>query len=92
LIDSSFNQKPLTKERLNGWHNALFPTGYSGLIKINVASFREEEISVVSGWGAKEKIHYKAPSSAQLESEMDNFLNYINNSNDNPLIKSAIAH
>ena len=92
LIDSSFNQESLTKERLNGWHNALFPTGYSGLVKIKVASFRDEEISVVSGWGAKEKIHYKAPLPIQLESEIDNFLNYINNSNDNPLIKSAIAH
>jgi len=51
LIDSSFNHEPLTQERLHGWHNALFPTGYSGMTKIDVATYRNEEMSVVSGRG-----------------------------------------
>ncbi len=61
FMDSSTNNSPLTTERLNGWHNTLFPEGYSGLHKINVARFREEEMSVVSYKGGKEKIHYIAP-------------------------------
>ena len=47
LIDSSFNHEPLTEERLHGWHNALFPTGYSGMTNIDVAKYRNEEMFVV---------------------------------------------
>ncbi len=92
LADSSFNHEPLTQERLHGWHNALFPTGYSGMIKINVARYRTEEMSVISGKGLKEKIHYIAPPHDTLVDEMHTFLEYINRSKDNPYIKSAIAH
>ncbi len=92
LIDSSFNHEPLTVERLHGWHNALFPSGYSGLTKIDVAKYRREEMSVVSGRGMKEKIHYVAPHHDTLTDEMDAFFDYINHSEDNPYVKSAIAH
>ena len=33
---------PLTKERLFGWHSALFPTGWSNLYKITVADWRKD--------------------------------------------------
>ncbi len=33
---------PLSKERLFSWHAALFPTGYSGLQKIRVGKFRDD--------------------------------------------------
>ena len=92
LIDSSINFKPLTKERLNSWHSALFPTRFSGLIKINVAKFREEEMTIVSNRGYKDKIHYQAPPPNELNNQIDTFLDYINTSKDNPFIKSAIAH
>ncbi len=92
LIDSSFNHEPLTEERLHGWHNALFPTGYSGMTKIDVATYRREELSVVSGRGMKEKTHYIAPPHNTLTDEMHTFLEYINHSEDNPYVKSAIAH
>ncbi len=92
LIDSSFNHEPLTEERLHGWHNALFPSGYSGFSKINVAKYRAEEMSVVSGRGGKEKTHYIAPPHDTLIDEMKIFLDYINHSADNPYVKSAIAH
>jgi Fic family protein len=92
LIDSSFNHKLLTEERLHGWHNALFPSGYSGMTKIDVAKYRTEEMSVISGRGMKEKTHYVAPSHTTLTDEMHTFLDYINHSEDNPYIKSAIAH
>lgn len=92
LIDSSFNHEPLTEERLHGWHNALFPTGYSGMTKIDVAKYRTEEMSVISGRGVKEKIHYIAPPYEILIDEIHAFLEYINHSEDNPYIKSALAH
>ena len=92
LIDSSFNHELLTEERLHGWHNALFPTGYSGLSKISVATYRSEEMSIVSGRGMREKIHYEAPLPNTITNEMNKFFNYVNTSTDNPYIKSAIVH
>jgi len=92
LIDSSFNHEPLTEERLHGWHNALFPTGYSGMTEIDVAKYRNEEMLVVSGRGMNEKIHYIAPPHDTLTKEMHMLFEYINHSEDNPYVKSAIAH
>jgi len=42
-------ETPLTEERLFGWHDALFPTGYSSAYKIDVASYRKGEMQIVSG-------------------------------------------
>ena len=33
LLDTNLNKNSLTIERLNGWHNALFESGYSGFTK-----------------------------------------------------------
>jgi len=33
--------QPLTRERLFGWHAALFPTGYSGLAPIRTGAWRD---------------------------------------------------
>ena len=92
LIDSSLNHDPLTKERLHGWHNALFPTGYSGGYKINVAKFRKDEMQVVSSRGYREIVHYEAPPPQKIKKQMDELLAYINYSQEDPYIKSAIAH
>ncbi len=35
--------EPLTDERLFGWHAALFPTGRSGMCKIIVGTWRDDE-------------------------------------------------
>jgi len=92
FMDSSINNAPLTIERLNGWHNTLFPDGYSGLYKINVAQFREEEMSVVSYKGGREKTHYIAPPPDRLDKEMDAFLAFVNKSEEEPYTKAGIAH
>ena len=93
LIDANTNyEKDLTLERLFGWHNALFPKGYSGYVKINVATFRgEETMEVVSGMAGRETIYYEAPPREMLENEMDNFLTWFNNS-ETSLLKAAVAH
>lgn len=64
---------PLTKDRLFGWHAALFPTGWSNLYKITVADWRKDTtgpMQVVSGPMGKEKVHYQAPSSDRIEPEI----------------------
>ena len=92
LLDTNFNKTPLSIERLHGWHNALFESGYSGLYKINVASFRKDAIQVVSGKMGKEKVHYEAILAKDVEKNMQDFLNFCNHSSLNPYLKSAVAH
>jgi len=92
FLDSSTNHEALTNVRLFGWHNVLFPGGYSGLYKIDVAMYRTEEISVVSQKNAREKVHYTAPPPNTVSKEMEKFLNYVNTNKDDPYIKAAIAH
>lgn len=42
LDATSGSQAPVTRERLLGWHAALFPTGYSGLSSIRVGAWRDD--------------------------------------------------
>ncbi|MDD4856211.1 MAG: DUF4172 domain-containing protein [Sulfuricurvum sp.] len=93
LIDANTNyDQSLTLERLFGWHNALFPRGYSGLSKINVATFRgEDPMEVIGGAAGKEKTYYVAPPRSILEYEMDRYLQWFNITPPS-LIKACIAH
>lgn len=84
---------PLDAERLFGWHAALFPTGYSGPYKIEVARYRTGDMEIVSGAMGKEKNHYHAVSPDRVHTEMDQFLHWLNNDNTIDLVlKAAIAH
>ena len=87
---------PITKDRLFGWHSSLFPTGWSNMYKITVADWRKDTtgpMQVVSGAMGKEKIHFEAPSSERIDSEMENLINWIESENDiDTVLKSAIVH
>jgi Fic family protein len=93
MLDATqnYNDK-LTSEKLFGWHAALFPTGYSGKEKINVAKYRKHEMVVKSGLLGKEKIHLIAPSHSAVKAEMTLFINWFNTSNEDSIIKAAKAH
>jgi Fic family protein len=87
----------LTSERLFAWHAALFPTGRTGLQKIVVGKWRnnspDDPMQVVSGPMGKERVHFKAPDSKNLETEMNRFLKWFNNDDEkNAIVKAAIAH
>jgi Fic family protein len=98
MLDATQNYSALlTSDRLFGWHAALFPTGYSGMHKIVVGSWRDnapnDPMQVVSGPLNRQKVHYEAPASAQLTHEMDLFLGWFNANNSiDPVLKAAIAH
>lgn len=91
-INKNFSQE-LEIEKIFAWHAAIFPSGYSEGIKINVANFRDEgEMNIVSSRGtSSEKLFYTAPPSNILFDEVHNFLKWFNKTEDT-LIKSAIAH
>ncbi|WP_339924940.1 Fic family protein [uncultured Cyclobacterium sp.] len=87
---------PLTKERLFGWHSALFPTGWSNLFKITVADWRKDikgSMQVVSGPLGREKVHFEAPTAERIAYEMEKLLDWIENEIEiDPVLKAAIAH
>src|SRR5690554_1063842 len=57
MLDATQNSnKVLDKERLFGWHAALFPTGRSGMYKIEVGTWRTGAMQVVSGGMGRETI------------------------------------
>jgi Fic family protein len=97
MLDATQKYKdPLTKDRMCGWHAALFPTGRSGMYKITVGEWRNDEhgpMQVVSGPMGREKVHYTAPEANRLEVEMNRFIQWFNTDNSmEPVIKSAMAH
>jgi Fic family protein len=87
---------PLTQARLFGWHAALFPTGYSGMRKIRVGTWRDDAegaMQVVSGPIGREHIHYEAPAAVQLPEEMKLFLTWFEQEDAiDPVTKAGIAH
>ncbi|WP_067222427.1 Fic family protein [Stappia indica] len=88
--------RPLTSERLFGWHAALFPTGRSGMLRIAVGRWRDEEagpMQVVSGPFGREKVHFEAPPASRVAGEMAAFLEWFDSPDTlDPVLRAAIAH
>ncbi len=85
----------VTHERLHAWQAALFPTGYSGMMKIRVGGYREhaEPMQIVSGRAGRERVHYKAPPSGQVADEMGQLLQWFNSSAEpDTLVRTALTH
>jgi Fic family protein len=86
---------PLNKQRLFGWHGALFPTGYSGLRKIRVAQWRgRDPMRVVSGAVGRERVHFEAPPGEAVDAEMRRFLQWWKESlgSMDGLLRAGVAH
>ncbi len=97
MLDATRNyRQPLTRERLFAWHGSLFPTGRSGLTKINVGTWRPDStgpMQVVSGAIGHERVHFEAPAAGRLDQEMSVFLKWFNaNSRLDPVLKAGLAH
>lgn len=89
--------QPLTMERLFGWHAALFPTGYSGLSKINTGGWRNDAhgpMQVVSGPIGRQRVHYEAPAAERLPAELARFLEWVNSPapSEPALIRAGLGH
>jgi Fic family protein len=97
VLDATANcDAPVTRERLFGWHAALFPTGYSGLFKIKVGGWRDDAsgpMQVVSGPLGRQRVHFEAPPADRIDTETGRFSDWINGETDEPpLIKAGLAH
>jgi Fic family protein len=97
MLDATQNfAERLTKERLFGWHAALFPTGRSGLTRIEVGRWRTGKsgpMQVVSGPVGRERVHYEAPDAKLLDGAMRAFLAWFNGKDQiDPVLVAAVAH
>ncbi len=96
LDATQHHAQPLTPERLFGWHAALFPTGYSGRLRIQVGAWRNDAagpMQVVSGPAGREKLHYEAPPAQALPHETTAFLDWFNAPvAGDPLVHAGLAH
>lgn len=97
LIDATTRyQESLTAHRLFAWQAALFPSGYAGIRAIKVGGWREsrEPMQVISGPMGKQKVHFEAPVSAQMDFEMTRFLDWWNAppASLDGLLRAGMAH
>ena len=97
VLDATLKcELPLTRERLFSWHGALFPTGYAGLSRIRVGTWRDDAggpMQVVSGSIERRRVHFEAPPAERLAAEMSCFFEWINTpSAIPPLIKAGLGH
>jgi Fic family protein len=69
---------PLDSDRLCRWQSALFPGGTSGIKRIAVGRLRDhaDAMQIVSGPVAREVVHYEAPPSTQVATQLDVFLTW----------------
>jgi Fic family protein len=88
--------QPLKAQRLFDWHAALFPTGRSGMSRINVGVWRSDKsgpMQVVSGPIGKERVHYEAPVAGRLRGETKRFLEWFEKERSIDLVvKAGVAH
>ena len=97
MLDATRNfDKPLTGNRLFGWHAALFPTGRSGMQRIDVGKWRTRDagaMQVVSGPVGRETVHFEAPEAHRLDQEMVAFLDWFGTEpSEDPVLRAGIAH
>ena len=97
VLDATRNyDQALTEERLWGWHAALFPTGFSGRVRIDVAAWRLDAtgpMQVVSGPVGRERVHFRAPPANTLVAQTETFLQWLDAAPmGDELVKAGLAH
>lgn len=92
--------KRLTHARVCAWQAALFPASSARLPRIEVGQYRShsDPMQIISGRPGREKVHYVAPASADVDAEMTRFLAWFRASEPgreismDGVVRAAIAH
>ncbi|WP_067656044.1 Fic family protein [Nocardia harenae] len=97
ILDATrHHDRPMTRERLFGWHAGLFPTGYSGISRITVGAWRTDEtgpMEVISGPYGRQRVHFEAPPASRLDDDMHQFLTWLDaETPEPPVLKAGLAH
>lgn len=98
MVDLYTNyQMPLEHAQLYAWHEML-TNGRRDLQDIGRYRTHEEPMQIVSGALHNPKVHYEAPPSNKIRSEMELFIQWFNQSGEagkkriGPLTRAGIAH
>lgn len=98
LISNVFDEpsEDLTRHRLGVWQRCMFERTYSSTQIGQPATWRTEDINVVSGGSGDRRIHFEAPSPSRVAIEMETFLNWFSSSRNSkeidPVSRAALAH
>ncbi|WP_312979645.1 Fic family protein [Atlantibacter sp.] len=98
MFDAIDNRREsLTLARLYQWHQWLFAEQNSWLGRVIVGTLRSDEpMQVVSGRLDKPNVHFEAPPRDGLEAQLTQFIDWFNESRDDPLLdpllRAAVAH
>ncbi|OSQ31862.1 Fic family protein [Thalassospira sp. MCCC 1A03138] len=98
LISTVFDEssQDLTLHRLGMWQRCMFERTYSPAQIGQPATWRTEDMKVVSGGTCDRKIHFEAPDASRVEIEMEAFLNWFVSSRESkeidPVSRAALAH
>lgn len=97
LLVRNHYSEPLTENTLFEWHEALMIGDWR--IKKGAWRAHEEPMQVVSGPIGKQKVHFEAPPSKNVQQEIKAFIQWFNDTApggereiDKPAIRSALAH
>jgi Fic family protein len=95
-IRNTFSQ-PLTAQTLFDWHRMIMSDAND--IEIGKWRIHNEPMKVISGAMGKQKVHFEAPPSVIVPTEMENFIKWFNDTAPgsskkikNAMIRSAISH
>ena len=96
LTDLYINyHEEITQDKLHHW-NRLILQGRYDIDDIGRYRTHEDPMQIVSGSLNYPVVHFEAPPSALVESEMKQFLNWLNNTPQElefyPLVKAGVAH
>ena len=97
MQDASENfRAPLDLDRLCRWQAALFPSGQSGIQRIQIGQLRtfNEPMQIIGGRVGKEEVHYQAPPSSVVPQEMMVLIDWFNaeHAGLDGLVRAALAH
>ena len=97
LLDATTRRDAtVTSDRLFAWQAVLFPTGFSGMSRVRVGTWRDDAngpMQVVSGPIGRQRVHFEAPPAERLDAETVRFLDWVNSdSGEPPVLKAGLAH
>ena len=86
---------PLSNESIYRWHKWLM-AGRSDLKSIGCYRYNAESMQIISGSIGNPKIHFEAPPSQVLSTEMNRYISWFNQNREDtsltPLLRAAIGH
>lgn len=82
-MDALEYERPLTEQRLFGWHEMLFPIVRGHRALRNIGRYRDDgdgpmTVQTNRGAGREPTVHYAPPPASQVPGDMKRLIDYVN--------------